>query len=402
MARFLYAWELGGNLGHVGTFEPVAERLRQAGHDVNFVVRETRSCPMLLGDRFNWVQAPRFDGPPSQSAPLSYADILAGVGHADPDALMGLLVAWRTHWMLAKPDLVFADHAPTAILAARTVGIPVMLFGTGFTAPPPCSPFPAMRNWETTDQDALVARERRLLATINSVLDRLATPPLAHLCALFDVAETALLTLPELDHYRGRPAARYWGLLGRRPAASARASTSPQAPAPAWPAGAGPRIYAYLQHDHALAAAIIAAIGRTTRSAIVYYPDWTDAMTAPQGVTILTQPAPLDRIARDADLAIANGASTVGAFLMAGKPVLSVAIHLEHYLSGLRVAELGAGLVLRADGSVDQIAPALRRLHADRKFADRARAFAAKYASLDHDAVVAAMSARAIALATHR
>jgi len=145
MARFLYAWELGSNLGHLATFEPVAQQLRQDGHHVTFAVRETHACATFLDDRFAWLQAPRFDGSTGMAAPASYADILAGVGYADPAALMGLVVAWRTLLQLARPQLVFADHAPTAILAARTLGIPVMLFGPGFTMPPLRSPVPAMR-----------------------------------------------------------------------------------------------------------------------------------------------------------------------------------------------------------------------------------------------------------------
>jgi hypothetical protein len=37
---------------------------------------------------------------------------VAGVGYADPVVLMGPTVAWPTLLRLARPDLVFADHAP--------------------------------------------------------------------------------------------------------------------------------------------------------------------------------------------------------------------------------------------------------------------------------------------------
>ena len=393
MARFLYAWELGGNLGHVGAFAPVAGRLQHAGHDIHLVVRDTRACALLPGARCDWSQAPHCDAPPGPAAPLSYADILAGVGYLDCATLMGLLVAWRTQLTLTRPDLVFADHAPTAILAARTLGIPVMLFGSGFTAPPPCSPFPPMRHWEALEPAALAAlgaRERRVLGTINDVLTTLHVPLLVHLCDLFDVAENALLTVPELDHYRHRPAARYWGLPCNPPAAAV-----------SWPPGAGPRIYAYLRHERALTTAIIAAIGHLTASSIVFCPDWTDAMGCARGMTIVTRPVALTALAREADIAIANGASTIGAFLMAGKPVLSLAIHLEHYLSGLRVMQLGAGLVLRADGPFDALAPALARLHTDGSYTEQARAFATRYADLHGDAVIAALCERALALALH-
>jgi hypothetical protein len=390
-ARFFYAWELGSNLGHLGTFEPIAERLRQNGHEVTFAVRETHACQLLLGDRFAWLQAPRADAISGSTAPISYADILAGVGYASPAVLMGLVVAWRTLMQLARPHLVFADHAPTAILAARTLGIPVMLFGTGFAAPPMRAPFPAMRPWEPVEDHVLAVRERAVLGTVNSVLAHLRAAPLARLADLFEVAENALVTLPELDHYAGRGAARYWGVLAR---------LSGPVPAPvAWPAGAGPRVYAYIRHAPAVAAAIIAAIHASGCPGIVYYPDRAPGMEAPPGVTIVTAPVDIGQVVHEADIAVVNGTSTLGAFLMAGKPVLSVACHLEQFLFGVRMAQLGAGLAVRADGETAAIGAALRQLIADPAFTHKARAFAARYAAFGHDAVVDAICARAMALA---
>jgi hypothetical protein len=390
-ARFFYAWELGSNLGHLGTFEPVAERLRQNGHQVTFAVRETHACQLLLGDRFAWLQAPRADSISGSAAPITYADILAGVGYASPAILVGLVVAWRTLMQLARPQLVFADHAPTAILAARTLGIPVMLFGSGFATPPMTSPFPAMRPWEPVDEQVLAVREHAVLGTINAVLAQLRASPLAKLADLFEVTENALVTLPELDHYAGRGTARYWGLLARR---------SGPVPAPvAWPAGPGPRIYAYIRHAPAVAAAIIAAIHASGCPSIVYYPDWTAGMEAPPGMMIVTTPVDIGQVVCEADIGIVNGSSTLGAFLMAGKPVLSVACHLEQYLLGVRMAQLGAGLAARADGEPAAIGAALRQLIADPAFAHKARTFAARYAAFGHDAVVDAICARATALA---
>ena len=391
ISSFLYAWELGGKLGHIGGFEPVAEQLRREGHDVTFVVRETRACPLLLGERFSWMQAPRFDGSPAARPPLSYADILAGVGYADPLDLMGLTVAWRTQFQLARPGLVFADHAPTAILAARSLGIPVMLFGSGFAVPPPCSPLPAMRSWEPADEQGLALRESAVLATVNAVLAQLQAAPLARLCDLFTVAENALLTLPELDHYAQRGPARYWGTLTRL--------HGPAAGPCAWPPGTGPRIFAYIRQSSTVAAATIGAIGATGSPAIVYCPDWTGGIDPPANVAVVGRPADLAQMTAEADIAIAHGGATASAFLMAGKPVLALATHVEQFMFGLRIAQLGAGLVVRADGDIAEIGRALLRLRSDAALAQRARGFAARYAGFGHDAVLAAICARALVLA---
>jgi UDP:flavonoid glycosyltransferase YjiC (YdhE family) len=76
-----------------------------------------------------------------------------------------------------------------------------------------------------------------------------------------------------------------------------------------------------------------------------------------------------------------------------------VACHLEQFLFGVRMAQLGAGLAVRADGETAAIGAALRQLIADPSFTHKARAFAARYAAFGHDAVVDAICARAMALA---
>jgi hypothetical protein len=56
-----------------------------------------------------------------EGPPLNYADILLRFGYADSNDLLGLVVAWRELMRLTGFELVLADHAPTAILAARTL-----------------------------------------------------------------------------------------------------------------------------------------------------------------------------------------------------------------------------------------------------------------------------------------
>ncbi|CAN7363788.1 glycosyltransferase [Massilia sp. LjRoot122] len=392
MTCFLYAWELGSNFGHVGAFKPVAERLRQAGHDVALAVRETRSCQDLLGEDWTWLQAPRFDGPADSSAPLTYADMLAGVGYSTPPVLTGLVVAWRTLMRLVRPRLVFADHAPTAILAARSLGIPVMLFGTSFTLPPRRTPFPAMRPWESVDESLLAKHEAAVLDTVNLVLARFHARTLAALYELFDVAEDAMLALPELDHYGRHGAAAYWGLLTMRDGGSGRTQ--------GWPPGQGPRLFAYLRGQGPASAAALAAMRASGNPCIVYLPDADLATEAGPNLSIIRQPASLEQMLAEAHIVAVNGTTTAGAFLMAGKPVLVVARHLEQYLFGMRVAQMGAGLVVRAEGEPGQVSQALRLLLSSVCFAQQARAFSEKYAAFDHGSVLNAICRRAITLAT--
>ena len=66
------------------------------------------------------VDAPRWAVPPPPGyLAVSYADLLMHGGYAAPDALRGLMTGWRDVLDRTTPDLLIADFAPTAMLAAR-------------------------------------------------------------------------------------------------------------------------------------------------------------------------------------------------------------------------------------------------------------------------------------------
>lgn len=67
---------------------------------------------------------------------LTYADIIYNLGYAREQDLMSLSKAWINLFTLIKPDLIIADHSPTAVLAARCLDIKSSTYGTGFFIPP--------------------------------------------------------------------------------------------------------------------------------------------------------------------------------------------------------------------------------------------------------------------------
>jgi UDP:flavonoid glycosyltransferase YjiC (YdhE family) len=113
MASVFYAWELGANLGHIGTFLPVARALRERRHEVQWVVAQPhRAARLLPAAGFDWLQAPLMPEVLQKAPPLNYADILLRFGYAQPQALFGLIVAWRKLMGLTRANIVLADHAP--------------------------------------------------------------------------------------------------------------------------------------------------------------------------------------------------------------------------------------------------------------------------------------------------
>jgi UDP:flavonoid glycosyltransferase YjiC (YdhE family) len=393
MASILYAWEFGANLGHIGTFLPVAKELRNRGHDVHWVVTHPHQAAKLLPDAgFDWLQAPTMPEQRREGPPLNYADILLRFGYSDVDALVGLAIAWRELIRLTGAEVVLADHAPTAILAARTLGIPVMLFGSGFFAPPLLSPTPNMRPWVAVPPQQLVEIDRIAVTTINAVLDRLAQPKLQHVAELFLVEEPTLLIFPELDHYPNRGDAKYWGTL---PAAVANP--------PQWPDATGRRIFAYLRPESAHFDPALQALYASNTTVLIYAPGLPEPLrqhyTRP-GLHFASAPVDLNLVSQQADMALtyASPAATI-AFLLAGKPVVMIPGHLEQFLFAKRVEEMGAGVILNPEQPASPLPHYLARVLNEPRFRDSAAAFARKYARFNQNEVMTNIVRRIEAIA---
>jgi len=91
------------------------------------------------------------------------------------------------------------------------------------------------------DPAPALAVEAEVLSRVNWVLGEWGQPPMQSLGQLYsDVDETFLTTFPELDHFRERAGAAYWG-----PVISG--GVGPGAEAPEWPDGDGKRVFVYLK-----------------------------------------------------------------------------------------------------------------------------------------------------------
>jgi len=384
MSQLFYAWEFGANLGHIGAFLPLARALRQRGHDVRWAVSQTAPAARLLAaEGFTWLQAPNSPETPREGPPLSYCDILLRFGYTRNEDLLGLVVAWRELLRLAGAQAVLADHAPTAILAARTLGIPVVLFSSAFCVPPKQRPLPNMRPWLALRPGQLDVLENQALASINAILERFGQTPFGAVAELFDVAEDTLLGFPELDHYAERGQARYWGNL---PDAGV-------GEAPAWPALPGKRVFGYLRTGTPHHEAALAALHALGQPSVVFFPDAPPALLeryAAPHLVISATPLDLAQTANQADAAISYASlSTVTSFLLKGKPLLLLPGHLEQFLLARRIEEMGAGLLMNPEQPPADLQWKLRRVLFDQEFAQNAQAFARKYANFPQDTIIA-------------
>jgi UDP:flavonoid glycosyltransferase YjiC (YdhE family) len=383
MASILYAWEFGANLGHVGAFMPLAKQLRELGHEVHWAVTQPAQVgDFLAGENFRWLAAPSIVEQARQGPPLTYADILLRFGYADSKALFGLVGAWRELMRVTNAALVMTDHAPTAVLAARILGLPVMMFSNGFTVPPRQYPLPNMRPWTNVPDEQLRALDDTARDSINTVLQRYGQPPINCTAALFDVTEETLITFPELDHYVARGPMRYWGSL---PSAGTGINVI-------WPAIVGPRIFAYLRRETTHHLAVLDALLQLGVATALYFPECPAELRAlyqAPHLNFLDSPADIAQMAREADCAVTySSLATTTAFLLAGKPLLLLPSHLEQFLLARRVVDFGAGILVNPEQAPGNLRDALNALLQQPGYRENARAFATKYAAFDQQQVL--------------
>ena len=212
MARVLLAWEWGGNSGHIVRLASIADQLLARGHQVDIVLQRPDGLRQArhLVDRVTLRQAPLWPGQllwgGQLTLPLAstYGDILANFGLSDSGTLEFLLRAWDQVFADARPDVVVADFAPAATLAAQG-RIPTIVVGTGYTVPPAhLEAFPVFH----PDRDRPNISEPQLLAVANRALERLKRPPLPCLPAIAIADRSHPAVFAELDPYASHRLAR--------------------------------------------------------------------------------------------------------------------------------------------------------------------------------------------------
>ncbi|MHB1214731.1 MAG: hypothetical protein ACYCY9_07055 [Thiobacillus sp.] len=103
--NILFAWELGANFGHLARQLPVARELTARGHQVTFVVRDTKlAAEFLTPNGYRFIQAPLMLTKPRLRMPTaSYSEILLAEGFHESAALAGRVQAWLNLFEITQP-----------------------------------------------------------------------------------------------------------------------------------------------------------------------------------------------------------------------------------------------------------------------------------------------------------
>lgn len=353
MARFHLCWELGGGLGHAGRLKMLADALLARGHEVTVSLRDLAqthalfaapacaATPPLLLQAPVWLH--RTEGMPPNHA--SHAEILMTAGFLQAAPLAGMVAGWRAMFGLLLPDVVVADYAPTAILAARSMGLRSASVGSAFSMPPAGRPLPCLREWENIAPQRLAAAEERVLQAANAVLAHYGAPPLERAVDLLLGDRPLMTTWPELDQF-----GRVEGLPATPPSGEwyGPAFLPAGGEAPAWPPGDGPRVFAYLRAGHASHADVLAALAQEGCRVLCYLPEVASGKAPPVTAPNLAYargPVALQAALAGAQLCVTHGGeATLAQSMLAGVPVLMLPMQLEQFLTARRIAASGMGV----------------------------------------------------------
>jgi hypothetical protein len=383
MSRVLFCWELGGDYGHLSRQLPVALELQRRGHEPVFAVRDLTGAEAILGPHgLRWLQAPLWIGQLTNLPPaISYPELLMRFGFLDARGLTGICRAWRNLVELVSPQALVLDHAPTALLATRGLGLPRLNLGDGFCIPPRMRPLPAFRWWQRENAARLQDSERHAWQTANQVLITLGAPPLVDFSEIAVCDANVFCTFRELDHYPERPDCDYAGPI----------FSLGQGISVTWPQVGEQRIFAYLKPGFTDLERVLEALSKSPASVLAHVPGASRQMLTrfnTANMAVSERPLDMQQASAQCDLAVCHGgAGTTAAMLLAGKPLLLLPMQMEQTMTAKRLETLGVALAMPRE-AVAQAPRFLKRTLAEPSLAARARSFALDHSSYDQRATV--------------
>ncbi len=382
LMRFLFAWEQGGNLGHLSVMLPVARILRERGHEVLFAVKEVGTAHHFLDEEgFSYLQSPIPIGlKKSRREAASFADVLAEGGFGDAAILGGMVRCWQTVFDLHKPDAVLSQYAPTVILAAGVFGVPCLKLGSGFESPPDISPYPCFRPLLKMTRDKLLFTENRLLYNVNQVRRIFGGSQFSRLYQAVRADISLQAVLPELAHYPDRRNGRYIGPL----------FMAEDGEAVQWAGHQDRKIFAYLR-PAAETPGILDALDRCGAEVIAYIPGLADELRekyCKKEMRLVSSKTNLSVLLPEMTFIISNaGLGTMSAGLLSGVPGLCIPTTVEQWMNSCNLERIGAGIGLRRDQLKVQFEESLNTMLFERRYREKAMEISRKYAGYDHKQV---------------
>jgi len=287
MASVILCSELGRGTGHLTKLADYAVELEAQGYSVRLVTHDMHAAHLVP----EFVDIAMFQAPRASEAlaeslsvanlvstnPMNFASVLKHNGYQSVSTLAPLVRGWLHLHATLKADVVVADHAPTAILAAKLLNIPSIMTGNGFCVPPLLNPLASICPWKDIPDSSLKLEDELLTHTINDTIRELGFSGVQLECAreAFSHAAQWIFSVPEMDHYgaREQPYVMRWY------------NSSPRL-MPQWPYSKGEKIFLSMSVDspylnmvleqlHLLQQPVLATVSGASDGLIERYKDST-------------------------------------------------------------------------------------------------------------------------------
>lgn len=331
--RVLLAWEQGAGFGHTTQLARLGVRLRQEGVEPMAAVRYPQLSAPLVAAGIRVIQAPPWPAPRPRDddrmpASATLTDTLALLGLRDPLSVSAVLRGWRSILDTEQPDLMVADYAPLAGVAARG-RCAIMQAGTPYCLPP--------QDLEAMPLQHSFAPPRHsdtdVLAAVNTALDETGLPPLPRIGALFAGNDHFVRSFPLIDPYADlRPHQAEGPILAALPQPRRDDARG---------------IFCYMHLEGAGRPDVTQMLLDLAPQLEIYVPGapkpWRAALQR-AGARVHEAPVPIAPALARCRLVLHQGSAGIAAdALLAGVPQFTFSIHVEHYLNGEALAAAGVG-----------------------------------------------------------
>jgi hypothetical protein len=361
----LIVLEIAGGLGHLAQIVPVARALKRQGAKVSLLtVQADLAKPYgpngneaiferVMGLKWPGESKPAFMVQASLKVANTYPAILRRNSFRDQPTLLNRLQYLFQSFEVIAPDLLLAQHAPTAQLAAHLKGLKQASFGDGYCVPlvpgvdgkmasflpeglmvprsNEGSFFPAfMQNDVDKDYETLES-------TIASVCTKLNLSISPRVAQWIDHEKQFLCTWPFFDHYGSREQAYYYGphieALGK-----GRLS---------WPKGSSvssPKVLVYLSHQHPLLQPYLDQLEALNWPSVLYTNTPSGQYRLPGNVARGNEAIDIAWHLEQSDIVINHSSfGTCTQAMRAGKPIVAAPTNPEQMMLTRELTKLGVG-----------------------------------------------------------
>lgn len=366
MAKIILAWELGGGLGHIARLRLLAEKLLGNGHKIIFVLPD----PNIL-QRFSITSAS--GSPVVHKAPESlktnkklsrnpdnFSEILLSLHYYNTKELQNLIKQWQNLFIHIKPDLICFDSAPTAILATRIINtsrdiekkIKTVNIGQYYFTPADTHPQPSFTYNRRVSNKALIQSDRLLIKNIYEVLNHIHGTETSHeketIHTLLKTDLSIITSIPELDfHAKHRPINQLYSGSFISSTLGERALT--------WSNRKGKkRVFGYLKASYKGLLIFLEALKEQNVEARIYLSGLTNTDFKSQLLKLHTDgdfeislsPYKIGSSLELADALICHSGSSILYSLSYGKPILTIPLQREQFMTAQCCIDAGFGVGL--------------------------------------------------------